>query len=46
MFIQSNQACFVGHLFLFLSIKYEQEKDITDIYGEILTEILVINSNK
>lgn len=37
---------FCSHLFLFACMKYKGENDITDMYGEVLTQSLAINSKK
>ena len=43
---QYYKKCFVGHLQLFAYIKYKGENNVTDMYGEVLPQILAINSKK
>lgn len=44
--IQYYQECFIGHCSLFGCMKFKGENYITDMCGEILTQILDINSKE
>lgn len=46
MMIQYYQECFIGHCLLFGYMNLKGENDITDMCGEILTQILAKNSKE